>query len=180
MTNILQSKVFKELAGWAVSILIAFAIAMPIRMYVFEPVETPTGSMLDTIRLQDRLIIYKLAYRFGSVKRGDIVVFKYPDDPSQNYLKRVIGIGGDTIQIKDGKLFVNGVVQEEDYIREPMDPDRDFGPITVPEGHYFMMGDNRNESNDSRYWIQKFVSKDAIVGKIIFRIYPLHRFGFVR
>ena len=100
-----------------------------------------------------------------------MAVFKYPDDPEQKilYVKRVIGVGGDTVEVKDGELFVNGTLQSEPYIKEVTGGD--FGPYKVPEGCYFMMGDNRNRSLDARYWENKFVKEDAILGKAVLRYY---------
>ncbi|WP_026485699.1 signal peptidase I [Caldanaerobius polysaccharolyticus] len=173
-----DSNLMKEVLSWVWTILLAFLIALFIRTYVFELVDVPTGSMLNTIQLDDKLVVIKFIYRFEPIKRGDIVVFKYPDNPSVNYVKRVIGVGGDIIDIKEGKLYINGVLQHEPYIKEPMVGN--FGPYKVPKDHFFMMGDNRNDSSDSRYWAHKYVSKDAILGKVVFRIFPLSRLGSIK
>lgn len=173
-----DSSTIKEVLSWVWTILLAFLIALFIRTYVFELVDVPTGSMLNTIQLDDKLIVIKFIYRFEPIRRGDIVVFKYPDNPSVNYVKRVIGVGGDVIDIKDGKLYINGVLQREPYIKEPMVGN--FGPYKVPKGYFFMMGDNRNDSSDSRYWVHKYVSKNAILGKVVFRIFPLSRIGPIK
>ncbi|MGB9680168.1 MAG: signal peptidase I [Thermoanaerobacteraceae bacterium] len=165
----------KEIISWILTIALAFAIAMFIRTYIFELVDVPTGSMLNTIQLNDKFIENKFIYRFEPIKRGDIVVFKFPDDPSVNFVKRVIGIGGDTIEIKNGVLIRNGKVVNEPYLKEPMKGN--FGPYVVPPDHYFMMGDNRNQSLDSRFWEHKYVSRNQILGKIVFRIWPLNRMG---
>lgn len=165
----------RELLSWILTIGLAFIIAMFIRTYIFELVDVPTGSMLNTIQLNDKFIENKFIYRFEPIKRGDIVVFKYPDDPSVNFVKRVIGIGGDTIEIKNGVLIRNGKVVKEPYLKEPMKGT--FGPYVVPPNHYFMMGDNRNQSLDSRFWKNKYVSRDQILGKIVFRIWPLNMIG---
>lgn len=175
-----KAKIIKEILSWVFSIALAFLIATIIRSYVFEQVEIPTGSMLNTLKINERFIVNKFIYRFAPIKRHDIVVFKYPDDPSQNYVKRVIGLGGDIVEIRDGKLYVNGQEEIEPYLYEPMDPRRNFGPVTIPEDHYFMLGDNRNDSKDSRYWINKFVSRKAIKGKIVLRIFPFNRIGTVK
>lgn len=175
-----KSNVVKEILGWIWAIAVAFVIAALIRTYIFEQVEIPTGSMIDTLRIHERFVVNKLIYRFKPIRRGDIVVFKYPDDPSETYVKRVIGVGGDIVEIRDGNLYVNGAMQIEPYIKEPMDPQRDFGPFVVSEGHYFMMGDNRNDSNDSRYWKHKEVKQSDIIGKLTLRVYPFNRIGFVK
>lgn len=172
-----NNSTLKEILSWIITIGLAFLIAMFIRTYIFELVDVPTGSMLNTIQLNDKFIENKFIYRFEPIKRGDIVVFKYPDDPSVNFVKRVIGVGGDTIEIKNGILYRNGVAINEPYLKEPMNKNGIYGPYKVLPDHYFMMGDNRNESLDSRFWKQKYVSKDAILGKIVYRIWPLNRIG---
>jgi signal peptidase I len=171
----MSKNVGKEILSWIFTILLAFIIALFIRTYVFELVDVPTGSMMDTIHINDKFIVNKFIYRFEPVKRGDIVVFRFPDNPKVNFVKRVIGIGGDVIEIKDGKLIRNGKVVNEPYVKEPMKGN--FGPYVVPPGHYFMLGDNRNESMDSRFWQHKYVSKDQILGKVVFRIWPPSRIG---
>ncbi|SHF02080.1 signal peptidase I . Serine peptidase. MEROPS family S26A [Caldanaerobius fijiensis DSM 17918] len=173
-----EANTIKEVLSWVWTIFLAFLIAAFIRTYIFELVDVPTGSMLDTIQLNDKFIVNKFIYRFEPIKRGDIVVFKYPDNPSVNYVKRVIGVGGDVIDIKDGKLYINGELKYEPYIREPMVGN--FGPYKVPKDHFFVMGDNRNDSSDSRYWVHKYVSREAIIGKVVFRILPLNRIGPIK
>ena len=136
--------------------------------------------MENTILTGDRLIGFRLAYLFHEPERGDIVIFKYPDDESQNFVKRVIGIPGDVINIRNGYVYVNGEMLEENYIREPMNSDGEDLTYVVPSGSYFMLGDNRNNSKDSRYWINTFVSKDKIIAKVSFRYFNVRtkRFSF--
>ncbi|KXG75180.1 Signal peptidase I S [Fervidicola ferrireducens] len=165
----------KEILDWIKSIAFALIIALAIRTYIFEPMIVPTGSMIPTIQVGDRILVNKYIYRFEPIKRGDIVVFKYPDDPKQTFVKRVIGLGGDEIEIRDGQLYVNGNLLVEPYLKEPMIGD--FGPYKVPEGHYFMMGDNRNNSKDSRFWENMYVPKKLIMGKAVYRIWPPGRIG---
>lgn len=174
------NNIFKEAIEWILWIGGAVIIALILRTYVFSLVIVPTGSMLDTIQLNDRLFVYKLGYTLHvqEIKRGDIVVFKYPDDRKVLYVKRVIGLPGDTIEIKDGVLYINGKLYKEDYLKEPMIGS--FGPYKIPAGHYFMMGDNRNDSHDSRFWENKYVPRDDIIGKVIFRIYPFSRMGTLK
>jgi len=110
-----------------------------------------------------RIIINRLAYLTQEPQRGDVISFWYPDNPKENYLKRIIALPGETVEGKDGIIYINGKELEESYIKEVSY--MDFGPYTVPEESYFVMGDNRNNSWDSRYWTSKFVTRDAIVGK---------------
>ena len=114
----------------------------------------------------------RLAYLFDDPERFDIVVFKYPDDESQLFVKRVIGLPGETVEIKDGKVYINGSQTPLDDSFTPETPTGDYGPYVVPEGSYFMLGDNRNHSGDSRFWKQPYVEKEKIVGKAIFRYFP--------
>jgi len=169
-----------ELIEWILWIGGAVVVALILRTYVFSLIIVPTGSMLDTIQLNDKLFVYKLGYvlNISEIKRGDIIVFKYPDDRTQLYVKRVIGLPGDKIEIKDGVLFINDKPYKESYLKEPMIGS--FGPFVVPMGSYFMMGDNRNDSHDSRYWVHKYVPRKDILGKVLFRVYPFNRFGIVK
>ena len=131
--------------------------------------------MENTIMTGDRVIGSRLSYRFGDPKRGDIVIFHFPDDPTGTiyYVKRIIGLPGDTVDIIDGKVYLNGFKTplDEPYIREPMDPEPP-ARFEVPEDSYFMMGDNRNFSADARRWENKYVKRDKIIAKVLFRYYP--------
>jgi len=161
----------KEIISWIKTILLAVLLAFFVNRVLIVNATVPTGSMENTIMPGDRILALRTSYWFKSPERGDVAVFKYPDDPEQKilYVKRVIGVGGDTVEVKDGELFVNGTLQSEPYIKEVTEGD--FGPYEVPEGCYFMMGDNRNRSLDARYWENKFVEEDAILGKAVLRYY---------
>lgn len=174
----MEKDIKTEIIEWVKAIGFALVLALLIRNFIFEPMIVPTGSMIHTIEINDRILVNKFIYRFKNLKRGDVVVFKYPDDPSQTFVKRLIGVGGDVIEIKDGLLYLNGEPVEEPYISEVMAGD--YGPYEVPEGHYFMMGDNRNSSKDSRAWKHKYVSRDMIVGKATYRIWPINRIGVLK
>jgi len=163
-------RVLKEIMSWAVMFAIAIVLVLLINRFVFFQVVVPTGSMESTIMTGDRVFTFRLSYLFSEPKRGDIVVFPFPDNEEIDYIKRIIGVGGDKIEIKEGVLFINDEPVEEDYLNEPMRKEN-FGPVIVPEGCYFMMGDNRNESADSRYWENPFVKREKIKGKAIFK-YP--------
>lgn len=166
----MAKKIIKEIFSWIIIFAIAFIVALLIDRLVIFKVEVPSGSMESTIMTGDRVVTFRLSYLFSDPKRGDIVVFPYPDNEEVDYIKRIIGLPGDKIEIIDGVLHINDDPYEEDYLNEPM-VEEDFGPVIVPEVSYFMMGDNRNTSRDARAWNNKFVELDKIKGKAIFK-YP--------
>ena len=149
------------------SIIVAFVIAIFIRTFFLGVYTIPSGSMLETLQIGDFILVNKLSYKFSKPQHDDIVVFEYPLNPRLDYIKRVIGVPGDVIEIKDKVVYRNGEKLEPDYVqfmREYSLKIADNVPkFTVPEGFYFMMGDNRDNSEDSRFW--GYVSEDAIVGK---------------
>lgn len=149
---------------FAVAAITAFIISF----YVIINSTVPTGSMSNTIRAGDHIIGMRLAYLFEDPDRGDIIIFPFPDNEEETYVKRIIGLPGDKIEIKAGILYINDVLYKEPYLKEPMRV-ADFGPYQVPEDCYFVMGDNRNESIDSRFWVNKYVHKKKIMGKVIFK-----------
>lgn len=148
----------------------ALAIAITVNTCLIVNANVPTGSMETTVMTGDRIVINRLAYKFDSPKRGDIVSFILPDDGTSQYLKRIIGLPGETLEGIDGVVYIDGAPLDPDYTDQVID--QDFGPFTVPEGCYFMMGDNRNNSWDSRFWHDKYVSRDAIIGKAEFCYFP--------
>ena len=174
--------VFRE---YAEAFIIALVLALVIRTFIVQAFKIPSGSMLDTLLIGDRLLVTKFSYGIKipftnnylmegeDPTYGDIVVFEFPKNPSLDYIKRVVGLPGDVIEMRDKKLYRNGKAVMENYTRnsEPntIYPIRDnFGPFTVPEGEYFMLGDNRDNSEDSRFW--GTVKKSAMHGKA-WRIY---------
>ena len=161
----------EELISWIKTIVLAVLIALFINFVLIVNATVPTGSMENTIMTKDRVVALRMSYLFSDPERGDVVIFKYPDDETMLYVKRVIGLPGDTVEIKDGGVYINGSEEplEEDYIRETTEGD--YGPYEVPEGCYFMMGDNRNNSLDSRFWNNKFVEEDKILGKVVCKYY---------
>lgn len=158
---------------WFLPIAIALALSFTVRIYIAEAVEIPSGSMIPTLQVDDRLFIEKVTDP-ASLQVGDIVVFYPPVKGKEDrFIKRLIGVGGDKIEVKDGALYRNDQKVEEPYIKEPMT--YTFEPIVVPEGKFFFLGDNRNDSFDSHLWPNTpFVEKEAIIGKAIFRYYPLN------
>lgn len=160
----------REVWEWVRSIAIAVILALLIRAFVFEVYEVEGGSMIPSLEDQERIVANKLVYHFGSPEQGDIIVFEF--DQHTDYIKRVIGVGGDTIEIYDGKVYCNGIKLEEPYLSDDMIIN-DYGPVVVPEGHYFVMGDNRKDSRDSRDPLVGFVSLERIKGKASLIIWPL-------
>ena len=155
-------------------------LAIGIRSFVAEARYIPSGSMEPTLQINDRLIIDKISYNFRQPQRGDIVVFSPTEALKQQnfkdaFIKRVIGLPGETVEVKGGRVYVNGQVLREQYIEE--EAEYSYGPVTVPEDNYLVLGDNRNNSYDSHYW--GFVPRNNIIGRAIVRFWPLDRVGEV-
>ncbi len=164
------ARILSEILDWSKAILGAFAAVFVISHTLIANAQVPTGSMETTIMTGSRIIINRLAYISSQPQRGDIIAFYFPDDGKTVYLKRVIGLPGERIEGIDGRIYINGQPLTEDYIREEIS--EDFGPYIIPEGSFFMMGDNRNNSLDSRYWEDKYVEKDEIVGRAEIEYFP--------
>ena len=162
----------KEVFEWIFSIAIGVIIAVLINRFVLINARVPSASMENNIMTGDRLFGYRLAYVNEEVERGDIVIFKFPDDESQLFIKRVIGLPNETVTIIDGKVYIDDNKEPlyEPYLAQEMVGT--FGPYEVPENCYFMLGDNRNYSRDSRFWENTYVSKDKILGKALLRYFP--------
>ncbi|MDR3602277.1 MAG: signal peptidase I [Desulfosporosinus sp.] len=170
----------KKLIFETLEILIfAFILSWGLRSTVVQAVTIPSASMLPTIQLQDRLVVDMLSYKLSGINRGDIIVFNPPknvDNPTGDpWIKRVIGLPGDTVQIKDDKVFVNGKALTESYEMEK--PNYLYGPLEIPKDSYFVLGDNRNDSEDSHYW--GVLPGENIVGRALFRYWPLKHFGLL-
>ncbi|HHW70012.1 MAG TPA: signal peptidase I [Clostridiales bacterium] len=160
-----------ELIEWIQAIIIALVLSIIIKTFIFEVILVDGYSMFPTLHERDRIIVNKLAYRISTPKRGDIVIFRNPGNMKQNYIKRVIGVPGDRIEIRDGTVFVNGEAIQEDYIYES--PLTDFQEEVVPKDTIFVLGDNRNFSKDSRDPSVGFVPLENVLGKAKIRIWPL-------
>ena len=161
----------EEIKDWVVSIVIAVVLAMIIRTFVVELYLVDGPSMRPTLQHAQRLVVNKFIYHFRAPEKGEVLIFRYPKDPSRDFIKRVIAVPGDTIEIKDGNVFVNGELQNEDYILSKCRGD--YPKSTIPEGHFFVMGDNRNNSEDSRFPDVGFVPFDLIKGKAMLVFWPL-------
>lgn len=179
----IKGKKKSALREYSEAILIAVLLALFIRAFVVQAFKIPSGSMMTTLLIGDHILVSKFRYglklpvvdrdifHWAQPQRGDIIVFKYPRDPAKDFIKRVIGVPGDTVLIKDKVVFINGKRLEEPYVRftDPrilpatLSPRDNFGPVVVPERSFFVMGDNRDESYDSRFW--NFVDWSAVRGK---------------
>ncbi len=156
-------------------VAIAFVLSLFIRTYVVEARYVPSESMVPTIQIGDRLMFDKFLFKFTGIERRDMIMFK-PTEASHltlDLVKRVIGLPGETVEIRDGKVWVNGQALQESYLAER--PNYTYGPVQIPEGMLFVLGDNRNFSNDSHYW--GFVPMANVKGRALFRFYPLSQIG---
>ena len=166
-----KKEIRDEIISWIITIVAAAVISCGVNLLLIVNAIIPSSSMEPTIMVGDRIFGNRLAYIKEEPARGDIVIFEFPDNEKELFIKRVIGLPGDTVEVIDGKVYINGSNEPlvEPYLKET--PLGDFGPYEVPEGCFFMMGDNRNNSADSRYWVNTYVTKDEIVGKAVFRYY---------
>jgi len=169
-----MSKEFKDFLKDVVSIVaIAFILAMLLRIFVIEARVIPSGSMLPTIQLKDRVMVNKFIYYFKDPQRGDIVVFDPPDvlNTNQDYIKRVIGLPGDKVEMKNSKVYINDRPLKEPYLSEPLH--YEYGPVVVPENSLMVLGDNRNQSFDSHYW-NAWLTFDHLKGKAFATYWPVN------
>ena len=173
------TNVKKEVLSWVMTFAIAFVLAFVLKNYVIINASVPTGSMQNTIQPKDKLFGFRLAYLKEGPERGDIIFFYYPDDESQKYVKRVIGLPGEKVTIREGKVYINDseTPLDEPYLKEEWV--RGTGPyeFIVPEDGYFCMGDNRNGSHDARYWVNTYVMRDKIIGEALYIYYPFEHMG---
>jgi signal peptidase I len=160
-----------ELVAWFKTLASAAVYATLIVTFGFQVARVEGQSMAPTLSDQDRLIVNKLAYRVGEPRRSDIVMLYYPLNPDKSFVKRVIAEEGDQVRIVDGRVYVNDVPLRDDFVPPEFRSHDDFGPTVIPEGYYFVMGDHRNNSSDSRHW--GMVPKKYIIGKVQLRWWPL-------
>jgi signal peptidase I len=168
---------------WTILIICALAIALLIKSFLFQAFYIPSDSMVPALKTNDRVIVNKLSYKLHPVHRGDIIVFKSPPnvDPSvKDLVKRVIALPGETVEGKrDGHIYVNGKVLPEKYLPKGTPPGPSFSAITVPADSYWVMGDNRANSRDSRFFPEHFIRKKDIIGRVFLRIWPLNRLAIL-
>jgi signal peptidase I len=161
----------EELTAWVKTLVSAAVYAVLIVTFGFQVARVEGQSMAPTLEDQDRLIVNKLVYRIGEPRRGDIVMLYYPLNPEKSFVKRVIAEEGDTVRIVDGRVYVNDVPLQDDYVPPEFRSHDDWGPQVIPEGYDFVMGDHRNNSSDSRHW--GMVPKKYIIGKVQVRWWPV-------
>ena len=166
-----NSSLGEEAKDWVISIIAAVVMALLIRTYIVELYIVDGPSMRPTLQHEERLVVNKFIYNIRNPERGEVLIFKYPRDPSRDFIKRVIAVGGDTIEIKESHVYVNSQMLTEDYILEKTRTE--YPKVTVPEGTVFVMGDNRNNSDDSRFADVGFVPLDLIKGKAVLVFWPL-------
>jgi signal peptidase I len=163
---------------WLRDLVLSVLIALFVITFLYQPVKVEGTSMQPELRDSDRIFINKLAYRVGEVHRGDVVVFHPPSDPEKSYIKRIIAEPGDTLRIDHGEVWVNGVQQRELYVPGRFRDERSYSETTIPAGDYFVMGDHRSISSDSRDFGP--VARSFIYGKAVFVYWPMPEAGWVR
>jgi signal peptidase I len=168
------------LFGWLRDLVLSVVIAIVIILFLYQPVKVEGTSMMPALSDQERIFINKFVYRFGieDIQRGDMVVFYFPGDPTKSYIKRVIGLPGDTVEVDQGTVLVNGKAIEEDYVPEEFRDRSSSQPQVVAEESYYVLGDHRSSSNDSRSW--GCVPRRFIYGKAVFVYWPLEKLGVLR
>ena len=169
--------IFQDLQGWARDIFFAALAAVLIVIFVVQPVKVEGTSMQPNLADQERIFVSKFIYHFSDIDRGDVIVFWYPNDVSKSFIKRVIGLPGDKLEIRKGEVYINGKRLGEPYLGPEYRDDSFHRIIEVPLHQYFVLGDHRSSSNDSRSW--GFVPEAQIFGKAVFRYWPLSKLGTI-
>lgn len=172
-----SGSLFSELKGWLRDIVFAIGTAIIIVVFFYQPVKVEGTSMLPELLDQERIFVNKFVYHIEQIGRGDIVVFWYPLDPSKSYIKRIIGLPGDIVEIRQGRIYVNEQLLDEPYLLEQFVDYKSYPPVYVEPGHYYVLGDHRNQSNDSRMW--GLVPQKYIYGKAVFRYWPVNKMGVI-
>ena len=163
---------------WLRDLLISLGISAFIIIFLYQPVKVEGTSMMPSLVDQERIFVNKFVYRLEAIERGDIVVFRYPYDPSKSYIKRVIGMAGDRIRIDTGQVYVNGEALDESYVPSEYIDSRTFREVVVPANSYYVLGDHRSMSDDSRNFGP--VNQSFIYGKAVFGYWPMDKLGRVR
>ena len=166
------------LRSWFRDIVVSLGIAGVVIVFLYQPVKVEGNSMMPELADQERIFINKFIYRFEDIHRGDVVVFWYPLDPAKSYIKRIIGLPGETVQVVNGEVFVNSRRLFEPYVPPEFRDRQTLGPVRVPPGEFFVLGDHRTSSNDSRVW--GTVERRLIYGKAVFVYWPFGQLGILR
>jgi signal peptidase I len=167
----------RTLRSWIVDLFFCVLVSFVIIVFVYQPVKVDGGSMEPGLEDQERIFINKLVYRFESIERGDIVVFRYPRDTHKSFIKRVIGLPGDRIRISSGHVYVNDELLEEPYVPPDYLDARSYSEAVVPNNAYFVLGDHRSMSNDSREFGP--VMRSYVYGKAVFGYWPMEKVGIL-
>jgi signal peptidase I len=165
----------RELRGWTRDLAVALGLAIVVMIFLYQPVKVEGTSMNPLLSDQERIFINKFIYRFEPIERGDVVVFWYPLDRSKSFIKRVVGLPGETVEIRVGRVFINGEDLTDQYVPSTYLDGSNYTPRKIPEGEYFVMGDHRDSSNDSRVFGP--VQRQFIYGKAVFAYWPADHFG---
>jgi signal peptidase I len=171
-------KWFFETRYWLRDLILSVLLAIIVIVFLYQPVQVEGTSMMPHLENHQRIFINKFVYRFRPIARGDVVVFRYPLDPSKSYIKRVIGLPGDEVSIRDGRVLVNGKPLSEPYVAPGYLDAQTYAPVHVEPNHYFVLGDHRSSSNDSRVW--GTVDRLYIYGKAVFVYWPVNQIGWVK
>jgi signal peptidase I len=172
-----DSGLHREIRAWARDLVIAAGLAAVIIIFFYQPVKVEGTSMAPSLSDQERIFINKFVYHVGVIGRGDVVVFWYPLDRTKSFIKRVVGLPGDLVQIREGRVYINGQQLNEPYVPAEYLDFSDYGPLRVRSGEYFVMGDHRISSNDSRMFGP--VAGSYIYGKAVFAYWPMAQFGAI-
>jgi len=173
--NVSAPQLRQDLRSWTRDLAVALGLALVIIVFLYQPVKVEGTSMAPLLSDQERIFINKFVYRFEPIQRGDVVVFWYPLDHSKSFIKRVVGLPGETVEIRQGVLYVNGKVIPEPYVPPQYEDNSDFAPLPVPKDHFFVLGDHRISSNDSRVFGP--VPSQFIYGRAVFAYWPVDHFG---
>jgi signal peptidase I len=173
-----RSRTFPVLSVWLRDLIISLAISAFIIIFLYQPVKVEGTSMMPSLDDQERIFVNKFVYRIEPIERGDIIVFHYPRDPSKSFIKRVIAIAGDRVRIEAGQVFVNDQALDEEYVPHAFLDERSYPEIVVPADSYFVLGDHRTMSNDSRDFGP--VAASYIYGKAVFGYWPVDKMGRLR
>src|SRR6201988_835523 len=173
--NLSAPQLRQDLRSWTRDLAVALGLALVIIVFLYQPVKVEGTSMAPLLSDQERIFINKFVYRFEPIQRGDVVVFWYPLDHTKSFIKRVVGLPGETVEIRQGALYVNGKVIPEPYVPPQYEDNSDYGPYPVEKDHFFVLGDHRISSNDSRVF--GAVPSQFIYGRAVFAYWPVDHFG---